>query len=47
MKNILKKNSVIINFSWHISSEIKEYLKKMDIRNKIINIIEIKDFVKK
>ena len=47
MKNILKKNSVIINFSWHISNEIKKYLKKMNIRNKIINIIEIKDFIKK
>ena len=47
MKKMLKKNSIIINFSWHISGEIKKYLKKLNIKNKVINIIENKDFIKK
>ena len=46
MLKMLVKKSVIINFSWHISNEIKKYLKKMKVKNKIINIIENKDFVK-
>ena len=46
MLKTLGKKSIIINFSWHISSEIKKYLKKMKVKNKIINIIENKDFIK-
>ena len=46
LKKKLKKNSIIINFSWHISSEIKVYLKNLKIKNKIIDIIEKKDFIK-
>ena len=48
-KNIYKmlnKKSIIINFSWNISKEIKKYLQKMKIKNKVINIIENKDFIK-
>ncbi len=47
MKKMLKKNSIIINFSWHISGEIKKYLRKLNIKNKVINVIENKDFIKK
>jgi SAM-dependent methyltransferase len=43
---ILNKKSIIINFSWHISKEIKKYLQKMKIKNKVINIIENKDFIR-
>jgi hypothetical protein len=46
MLKTLGKKSIIINFSWHISNEIKKYLKKMKVKNKIINIIENKDFIK-
>lgn len=43
---ILNKKSIIINFSWHISEEIKKYLKKMKVKNRVINIIANKDFIK-
>ncbi len=46
IKKILKRNSIIVNFSWHISHEIKKYLYKLKIQNKIIDIIEKKDFKK-
>lgn len=46
MSKKLDKKSIIINFSWHINNEIKKYLKKMKIKNKIIDIIENKDFIK-
>lgn len=42
---ILNKKSIIINFSWHISKEIKKYLKKIKVKNRVINIIENKDFI--
>ena len=35
----LDKNAVIINFAWHINSEIKKYLREKKIKNKIINIL--------
>jgi 2-polyprenyl-3-methyl-5-hydroxy-6-metoxy-1,4-benzoquinol methylase len=38
------KHVPIINFAWHISSEIKAYLRKIKINNKIIDIISQKDF---
>ena len=46
MKKLLKKDSIIINFAWHIKYEIKKYLRKRGIKNKIIDIISIKDFKK-
>jgi hypothetical protein len=38
------KHAPIINFAWHISSEIKAYLRKKKINNKIIDIVSQKDF---
>ena len=35
----------IINFAWHISLEIKNYLKKIGIKNKVIDIIQKKDII--
>ena len=39
-----KKKYIIINFAWHIKDEIKNYLRKKKISNKIINILEEADF---
>lgn len=36
----------IINFAWHISNEIRNYLKKNKIKNKVIDILGKKDFIK-
>ena len=47
LKNFLKSktNVVFLNLAWHIYPEIKKYLRtKMKIKNKIINVIEQKDF---
>ena len=42
-KNI--KNGVMINFAWHISKEIKNYVKKqLNFNGKIVDIISKKDF---
>ena len=35
----INKNNVIINFAWHINKEIKKYLFKKKIYNKVIDII--------
>lgn len=35
----LSKKAIIINFSWHISKEIRSYLNKLNIKNKILNIL--------
>ena len=35
----LNNSKPIINFSWHISKEIENYLRKMRISQKIIDII--------
>lgn len=43
LKNI-NRNIPIVNFAWHIKNEIKKYLIKKNIRNKIVNILENKDF---
>ena len=43
-KNITKLK-VIINLAWHISSEIKSYLRKNKFKGKIVNILEQKDFL--
>ncbi len=44
LKRDINKNIPIINLAWHISNEISKYLKKQNIHNKIINILEKKDF---
>ena len=47
--NLLFQNNngePILNLSQHISDEIKDYLKKNNIKNKIIDIISSKDFKK-
>jgi hypothetical protein len=44
IKKIIQKDSIIINFSWHISDEIRKYLKSLKIKNKVIDIITKKDF---
>jgi hypothetical protein len=38
LKDINKK-TIIINFAWHIKKEIFNYLKKKNIKNKLINIL--------
>ena len=45
-KNLKKihKNIPIINLAWHISEEIKIYLKKSFIKNKVIDILTQQDF---
>ena len=42
-----KTLKVILNFSWHISKEIKNYLRYNGFRGKIYNILENKDFTKR
>jgi hypothetical protein len=42
--NKIKKNLPIINFAWHIEKEIKNYLEENQINNKLLSIIEKKDF---
>ena len=42
-KNI-KKEKIILNLAWHISSEIKKYLRKRGFKGKIVDILEKKDF---
>lgn len=39
-----KITAPIINFAWHISSEIRKYLKEKKIKNRIIDIISSSDF---
>tara|TARA_B100000965_G_scaffold183590_1_gene153281 strand:- start:2183 stop:3400 length:1218 start_codon:yes stop_codon:yes gene_type:complete len=40
-----RKKGIIINLAWHISSEIKDYLKKnLKFNGKVIDIISKKDF---
>ena len=45
LKKLIKKRP-LINLAWHIKKEIKNYLRNKKIKNKIINIIEDKDFKK-
>ena len=40
----ISKLKIIINLAWHIKKEIRKYLKKMQFKGKIINIIDTKDF---
>jgi hypothetical protein len=39
-----KKDDTILNFAWHISSEIKSYLSSNGFKGKIIDVLEEKDF---
>lgn len=41
----INKKIPIINLAWHIKKEIKLYLKQQKIKNKIIDIINNKDFI--
>ena len=45
LRNSNNKSIPIINLAWHIKDEIKKYLKIKKINNRIINIIDKKDFV--
>ena len=40
----LSKEIPIINLAWHIPKEIKSYLKSLGLKNKIIDIVQKKDF---
>lgn len=40
----IKQKKIILNFAWHISKEIKAYLKKKGFKGKIIDILNQKDF---
>lgn len=42
--NKINKKIPIINFAWHIKKEIKLYLKRKKIKNKVVDIINNKDF---
>jgi hypothetical protein len=42
---LIKNNIPVINLAWHIDKEIKTYLKKNKFNNKVISIIEKKDFI--
>ena len=44
LKKNLKEKIPIINLAWHISSEIRKYLRINKIKNKIIDIVNNKDF---
>lgn len=44
LKKDLKEKIPIINLAWHISSEIRKYLRLNKIKNKIIDIVNNKDF---
>ena len=35
----LKKSIIIINFAWHIKKEIRKYLRKNGLKNKIVDIL--------
>lgn len=44
-KTVMKSNKIIINLAWHISSEIKNYLRKhMKYKGSVIDILSSKDF---
>ncbi len=45
LKKEIDKKKIILNFAWHISKEIKNYLKnEFNYSGKIVNIISKKDF---
>ena len=40
----LKKEKVILNLAWHISDEIKKYLKEKNFNGKVVDILHKNDF---
>jgi len=40
------KSKPILNLAWHIPSEIRKYLKEKGYHGEIIDILEVKDFIK-
>ncbi len=40
----INRNTPILNLAWHINIEIKSYLKRNNIKNKVIDILNLKDF---
>jgi hypothetical protein len=42
----INRKTPILNLAWHIKAEIKKYLIKKNIRNKVIEVLENKDFKK-
>ncbi len=46
MKKKIKPKIPILNLAWHIKNEIKQFLNNKKIENRIINIIDNKDFFK-
>ena len=42
-KDLKNYKGPIINLAWHIDKEVRNYLTKMKINNKLINIIDIKE----
>jgi len=45
LKKEIDKKKIILNFAWHISREIKNYLKnEFNYSGKIVNIISKEDF---
>ena len=45
-KKLKNYKGPLINFAWHINKEIKSYVQKKKIYNKIIDIINIKEIKK-
>jgi len=45
LRKKINKKIPIINLAWHIKDEIKKYLKIKKIHNRIVNIIDKKDFI--
>jgi SAM-dependent methyltransferase len=41
----IKKLKIIINFAWHIDSEIKTYLKRKGFKGKVIDILDKQDLL--
>lgn len=44
--NKIKYNEPILNLAWHINDEIKSYLKLINIKNKVIPILDAKEIKK-
>ena len=44
--NKINKNVPLINLAWHINKEIKSYLKKNNVKNRVVDILSQNDFSK-
>lgn len=42
----IKNEKIIINLAWHITKEIREYLKSKGFTGRVVNILDKRDFVK-